>query len=56
MGISSEKVKQLREATSAGVMDCRRALQETDGDLNRALEVLRQKGLERASEKEDPGC
>jgi elongation factor Ts len=43
--ISAAMVKQLRDATSAGMMDCKRALQETDGDVEKATEWLRQKGL-----------
>ena len=46
--ISSELVRQLREATGAGIMDCKRALQEADGDLEKAREVLRHKGLAQA--------
>jgi elongation factor Ts len=44
MGIGSEAVKQLREMSNAGVMDCKRALAEAEGNLERALEILRQKG------------
>jgi elongation factor Ts len=43
--ITPEQVKQLRERTGAGVMDCKRALQETGGDIDRAIELLREKGL-----------
>jgi elongation factor Ts len=43
--ISADQVKALREATGAGMMDCKRALQETGGDVGKAVEVLRQKGL-----------
>jgi elongation factor Ts len=43
--ISAELVKQLRDLTGAGMMDCKRALQETDGDLDKAQELLRMKGL-----------
>lgn len=45
MGISAEQVKRLRELTGAGMMDCKRALEETGGDVDRAVEVLRLKGL-----------
>lgn len=45
MAVSTEAVKQLRERTGAGVMECKRALEEVDGDLDRAAEVLRQRGL-----------
>jgi elongation factor Ts len=43
--ISAAQVKELREATGAGMMDCKRALQETGGDMEKATEWLRQKGL-----------
>ena len=43
--ISAEQVKQLRERTGAGMMDCKRALEETGGDVERAIELLREKGL-----------
>ncbi len=45
MAVSTEAVKELRERTGAGVMECKRALEEADGDLDRAAEVLRQRGL-----------
>jgi elongation factor Ts len=44
-------VKQLREQTGAGIMDCKRALQETSGDLAKAAEILRQQGLAKAEKK-----
>jgi elongation factor Ts len=43
--INAELVKRLRDLTGAGMMDCKRALQETDGDLDKAQELLRMKGL-----------
>jgi elongation factor Ts len=43
--IPAELVKQLRERTGAGMMDCKRALQDADGDLDRAAELLRERGL-----------
>jgi len=49
--ISAELVKELRERTGAGFMDCKRALVETDGDLERAMAVLREKGLAAAAKK-----
>jgi elongation factor Ts len=45
MAISAERVKELREKTGAGMMDCKRALSEVGGDLERAIDYLRQKGL-----------
>jgi elongation factor Ts len=43
--ISAAQVKELRERTGAGMMDCKRALQDADGDLERAAELLRERGL-----------
>jgi len=43
--ISAELVKELREKTGAGMMDCKRALQETGGDMDKAVDFLREKGL-----------
>ncbi len=43
--ITAEQVRRLREMTGAGMMDCKRALQESDGDLDRAVEILREKGI-----------
>lgn len=45
MGISNEKVKELREKTGVGMMDCKRALEEANGDMDKAVEILRLKGL-----------
>lgn len=50
--ISAEMVRRLREATGAGMMDCKRALQATDGDFDKARVWLKQKGLARAAAKE----
>ncbi|HEV7604200.1 MAG TPA: translation elongation factor Ts [Candidatus Limnocylindrales bacterium] len=49
--ISAELVKELRERTGAGFMDCKRALTEADGDLDRAVTILREKGLAAAAKK-----
>jgi len=51
MNISADIVKQLREATGAGMMDCKKALTETDGDIAKAVEYLRKKGLSAAEKK-----
>lgn len=51
MAISASLVKELRERTGAGMMDCKKALQETDGDLEKASEFLRKKGLADAAKK-----
>jgi len=49
--ISAQLVKELREKTSAGMMDCKKALKETNGDLEKAAEWLRQKGIASAGKK-----
>ena len=49
--ITASLVKELREMTSAGMMDCKKALVEADGDLNKAVEILREKGLSKAAKK-----
>ena len=51
MSISAAKVKELRERTSVGMLDCRNALVETDGDIEKAIDLLREKGLSKASKK-----
>ncbi|MGI0483203.1 translation elongation factor Ts [Geminocystis sp. CENA526] len=49
--ISAKLVKELREKTNAGMMDCKKALVESDGDINKATEWLRQKGITSAEKK-----
>ena len=49
--ISAEQVKQLRERTGAGFMDCKKALAEADGDLDKATTILRERGLAAAARK-----
>jgi elongation factor Ts len=49
--ISAQMVKELREATNAGVLDCKKALSETEGNFDKAVEVLRKKGLATAAKK-----
>lgn len=44
MAISADKVKELREKTGAGMMECKRALEEAGGDMERAANILREKG------------
>lgn len=51
MEISAAMVKEIREKTGAGMMDCKRALTEANGDLERAMELLREKGLASADKK-----
>ena len=51
--ITAALVKELREKTGAGMMDCKKALTETDGDIAKAIDWLRQKGISKASKKAD---
>ena len=51
MAISAAMVKELREKTGAGMMDCKKALVEVDGDLEKAVDWLRQKGMAKAAKK-----
>ena len=51
MAVTAAMVKELRERTSAGMMDCKKALVESDGDMEKAIEWLREKGLSQAAKK-----
>lgn len=51
MAINTEMIKQLREATGAGVLDCRKALEQAGGDMEKATELLREKGLATAAKR-----
>lgn len=51
MTITSQMVKELRDKTNAGMMDCKKALTETDGDMEKAVDLLRQKGLAVAAKR-----
>ena len=51
MAISASMVKELRESTGAGMMDCKKALTQANGDLEKAVEILREKGLAAAAKK-----
>lgn len=51
MAISMDQVKELRERTGAGILECKKVLEQADGNINRALELLREKGLEVAKKK-----
>jgi len=48
MAITAATVKELRERTGAGMMDCKKALQETDGDIEKAIEDMRKSGMAKA--------
>lgn len=51
--MSKDSILKLRESTGAGIMDCKKALLEAEGDFDRAREILKQKGLELARKKSD---
>jgi elongation factor Ts len=53
MAVSAQAVKELREKTGAGMLDCKKALEEANGDLTKASEILREKGLAAAAKKGD---
>ena len=53
MAITAQMVKELREKTGAGMMDCKKALQEAEGCMDRAVDILREKGLSKAAKKAD---
>ena len=53
MEITASMVKELREATGAGMMDCKKALVESNGDMDKAIDYLREKGISKAAKKAD---
>lgn len=53
MAITTEMIKQLREATSAGILDCRKALEQSNGDYEKAVDFLRERGLAIAAKRSD---
>ena len=53
MAITAQMVKELREKTGAGMMDCKKALTEVNGDMEAAIDFLREKGLSSAAKKAD---
>lgn len=53
MAITTQQIKELREATGAGVLDCRKALEMADGDYKKAVDFLREKGLATAAKRAD---
>jgi len=53
MAVSAAEVKKLRTMTGAGMMDCKKALQEAQGDMDKAVEILRKKGIAKAAKKAD---
>lgn len=53
MAITTEQIKELREATGAGILDCRKALEAANGDYKKAVDFLREKGLATAAKRAD---
>lgn len=51
MAVTAQQVRELRDATGAGPLDCKKALEQTDGDVKKAIDFLREKGLARAAKK-----
>ncbi|MGL4971388.1 MAG: translation elongation factor Ts, partial [Cetobacterium sp.] len=49
--ITAKLVKELRDRTGAGMMDCKKALGETNGDIEKAIDLLREKGIAKAAKK-----
>lgn len=53
MAVTAQQVKELREATGAGMLDCKKALEQTNGDMEAAVTYLREKGIAKAAKKAD---
>jgi len=53
MAITTAQIKELREATGVGILDCRKALEQANGDFDKAVDFLRQKGLAKAAKRAD---
>lgn len=53
MAITTEQIKELREKTGAGILDCRKALEGSNGDMDKAIDFLREKGLATAAKRAD---
>jgi elongation factor Ts len=53
MEITIEMIKELREATGVGILDCRKALTEANGDFDKAVDFLREKGMATAAKRAD---
>src|SRR5512142_46537 len=53
MAITTQQIKELRESTGAGILDCRKALEQAGGDFDKAVDYLREKGLATAAKRSD---
>ena len=51
MAVTAGQVKELRDRTNAGIMDCKKVLVETDGNIEKAIELLRERGIAKAAKK-----
>ena len=51
--VTAKMVKELRDSTGAGMLDCKKALVEADGNMDKAVDILREKGLSKAAKKAD---
>ena len=51
--VTASQVKELREKTGAGMMDCKKVLTETDGDMEKAMDLLRERGITKAGKKSE---
>ena len=56
MAVTAQMVKELREMTGAGMMDCKKALVEADGNIEAAVDYLKEKGLAKAAKKARQNC
>src|SRR5512139_2061729 len=53
MAVTTGQIKELRDATGVGILDCRKALEQANGEFNRAVDILREKGLAKAAKRAD---
>jgi elongation factor Ts len=53
MAISTDQIKELREVTGVGILDCRKALEDANGDFDKAVDLLREQGLAKAAKRSD---
>ncbi len=51
--VTTEQIKELRQATGVGILDCRKALEAANGDFDKAVDLLREKGLAKAAKRAD---
>ena len=51
MAITAEQVKELRDRTGAGIMDCKKILTQAEGDMEKAIQLLKEKGMAKAAKK-----